>query len=99
MRSSNPPALATWLVEHLIPRGKNEALTGDLSEQFSQGRSEVWYWYQVLVAILVAFAKELRTVGAAAGFTGLWLGALLLFWKRLPIISAISSIFGWGIRL
>lgn len=53
MKSSQPPALATWLIEHLIPGSRNEALAGDLLEQFGQGRSALWYWRQVLVAILV----------------------------------------------
>jgi hypothetical protein len=43
-RSSRPPALAAWLVEHAIPGGKNEALAGDLLEGFGEGRSKAWYW-------------------------------------------------------
>lgn len=52
MRSSRPPALASWVVEHLIPR-KKDALVGDLLEQFSEGRSAAWYWHQAVVAVLL----------------------------------------------
>jgi hypothetical protein len=80
VRSSKPPALATWLVEHSKPGGKNEALAGDLLEQFSQGRSVTWYWRQVLVAILVAFLKEWRILAWAFVFTVGW-ADLLKFWN------------------
>lgn len=47
MKSSQPPALATWLLDHLVPGGMSDALAGDLLEQFGQQRS-AWYWRQVL---------------------------------------------------
>ena len=56
MRSSKPPELASWLIEHLIPGIRKDALVGDLLEEFSQGRSAAWYWYQALVAVLVNFS-------------------------------------------
>jgi hypothetical protein len=72
MKSSKPPALATWLVEHLIPGSRNEALAGDLLEQFGQGRSVAWYWRQVLVAILTGFLMEWRILVWAAIVTVCW---------------------------
>jgi hypothetical protein len=80
MKTSKPPALATWLLEHSKPGGKNEALAGDLLEQFSQGRSVTWYWRQVLVAILAAFLREWRTLVWAFVFTVGW-AYLLKFWN------------------
>jgi hypothetical protein len=59
MKSSQPPALARWLLEH-IRFNTDEALTGDLLEEFSQGRSAAWYWRQVLTAIVVGYGKEVR---------------------------------------
>jgi hypothetical protein len=72
MKSSKPPALATWLVEHLVPGNRNEALAGDLLEQFGQGRSVAWYWRQVLVAILTGFLMEWRILAWAAMVTVCW---------------------------
>jgi len=80
MKSSKPPALATWLVEHMNPGGRNEALAGDLLEQFSQGRSVTWYWRQVLVAIVAGFMKEWRILVWAGGATACW--ALPLYYGR-----------------
>jgi len=51
MKSSNPPRLAVWLLENYGPEVNQEALAGDLYENFSQGRSSGWYWRQVLSAI------------------------------------------------
>jgi hypothetical protein len=79
MKSSKPPGLATWLLEHSKPGGKNEALAGDLLEQFSQGRSVAWYWRQVLVAILAAFLKEWRGFVWGLFFPVGW-AYLLKFW-------------------
>jgi hypothetical protein len=91
VRSSKPPALATWLVEHAIPGEKNEALAGDLLEQFSQGRSTGWYWRQVLAAIAVGFSRELRILCVAASFT--------LFWVSVLAVSRQSLIHFSGGRL
>ena len=72
MKPAKPPALATWLVEHLNPGSCNEALIGDLLEQFSQGRSVTWYWRQVLFVILLGFLKEWRILLTAAMITSGW---------------------------
>jgi hypothetical protein len=37
-----------WLLERL---GLDAALTGDLLEECSRGRSRIWYWRQVSIAI------------------------------------------------
>jgi hypothetical protein len=60
MKSSVPPALATWLLEHIRFSNTDDALMGDLLEEFSHRRSPAWYWRQVLVAIVVGFGKEVR---------------------------------------
>jgi hypothetical protein len=63
MRSSEPPALATWWLEHLRFGARNDFLLGDLVEEYGQGRSRAWYWRQVLVALLVNFGRELCARG------------------------------------
>jgi preprotein translocase subunit SecY len=55
MRSTQPPRLATWLLTRV--GRKNEALVGDLVEEYQRGRSAAWYWRQALTAIL---AEPLR---------------------------------------
>jgi hypothetical protein len=58
MKSSDPPLVATWLLSHLTH--DNQCLSGDLLEQFRSGRTRVWYWRQVLLAILVGAWCDVR---------------------------------------
>ena len=55
MTEKQPPALATWLLTHAA-RG-NEALVGDLLEEYHRRGSAVWYWRQVLTTVVVGRAK------------------------------------------
>ena len=59
MNHREPPAPATWMLDNLRSRGTDEALSGDLLEAFRAGRSAGWYWYQVIVAIAIAWAGRL----------------------------------------
>jgi hypothetical protein len=82
MKRSKPPAVATWLLEHLTSRRTNDALAGDLLEEFTHGRSASWYWRQVLLAIRTSFLKELRSASFGLGFALLWSVGCALFWGR-----------------
>ena len=62
MSQRAPPAMATWLIERLGPVRHRESLTGDLIEQFRRGRSESWYWRQVVIAVLLARLHFIRSV-------------------------------------
>jgi hypothetical protein len=75
-----PPATATWMLKHLLFRDRNEALEGDLLEEFQRGRSTSWYWRQVLVAVL-DFSNVLRAGWATAlafVFAAVWVYGLSL---------------------
>jgi hypothetical protein len=93
----HPPSLATWLLEHLIRREDNEALAGDLSEEFAQGRSVTWYWYQVFVAILVALSKELRTRWVTFLFAIIVSG--VVSYRQIWHSFEFEGLFTWGIKL
>ena len=60
MRSRRAPATATWLLERLHCGSRNDSLTGDLMEEYEHGRSRIWYWKQVLIAIAVSFYTDIR---------------------------------------
>lgn len=60
MRSADPPRLANGLLRRLAAGPTRESLIGDLDEQFARGRTSSWYWRQVLSAILVTAATDLR---------------------------------------
>jgi len=74
-----PPVRATGLLLRLGPQ--DESFVGDLVEEYGSGRSRVWYWRQVLSAVLLS---SVRQVGAdpvralMAVVTG-WATLLLVF--------------------
>jgi hypothetical protein len=67
-----PPPTATWMLEHLVPGARNEALAGDLFEGFRRGRSRSWYRRQVVAAIAIGFSRELRNHASAMLFAAAW---------------------------
>jgi hypothetical protein len=72
MRPENPPAVATWILEHLTFGGKNDSLAGDLLEEFRRGRPASWYWRQVWVATARGIIKEVSNHWLAIVFAALW---------------------------
>jgi preprotein translocase subunit SecY len=81
MTEKQPPALATWLVKRAA-RG-NEALVGDLLEEFHRGRSSVWYWRQALTTVVVGRAKPPAIA--------LGVAALYMIGSYVPIPGANAS--------
>jgi hypothetical protein len=59
MMATHPPRLATWVLEHFVSGPRRESLVGDLLEQYPRRRSAVWYWRQVLAAIVGSVARDL----------------------------------------
>lgn len=58
MKPLQTPSGAAWLLNK-FGHG-NDALAGDLIEEYSRGRSAAWYWRQALIAIAVDFGKNVR---------------------------------------
>ena len=72
MRRREPPPTALWMLEHLIPAERNEALAGDLLEVFRAGRSTGWYWRQVCTACVVCWYEGMRARASLLIFALLW---------------------------
>lgn len=72
MRQTEPPPIATWLLRHCAPGPRNEALAGDLLEEFRSGRSATWYWRQTLTAIAAACLREVASRAGMLLFAALW---------------------------
>ncbi len=73
-----PPVMATWLLRHLVLGDRNEALEGDLLEEFQRRGSASWYWRQVLGAIL-GFSNLMRAgwiMVCTVVFAGVWVYGL-----------------------
>ncbi len=72
MRQSEPPSLATWMLDHAVPGGRDEGLAGDLLEEFRAGRSEGWYWRQTLSACVLGWLSNLNENRNLLVFAVLW---------------------------
>lgn len=79
-----PPRLAVWLLKHFGSGADNEALLGDLAEQYVEKRSPMWYWRQAIGAILVRGDRSRNNIMRHGFRIVLWASAGFL-------VSA-----GWG---
>jgi hypothetical protein len=75
-----PPKLAKWLLKRWSSPYQRDSLLGDLDELYLGGHSRVWYWRQVLTAVVLGRTSALRSgIGTNLGATLLRLvNALLL---------------------
>lgn len=87
MTSRPPPRLATWLLQRCL-RGRHvESLIGDLLELHQQGKTNGWYWRQVLTAISVNCVEALRASGRAVVL------ALIMGWAAILLWRELNSVF------
>jgi hypothetical protein len=99
MKFASPSKLAFWLLHHQVGGYRAESLVGDLTEEYSLGRSATWLWSQVLLAVARSHLRALRLFGPrflaaiAIGWGTLFLGITLLertwaiFQHRLGVVS------------
>ena len=97
---SRPPRLAVWFFRRLYPKRNREAITGDLFERFREGRSDSWFWRQVLVAIFFGVSSQLKL-----RLTEIWFavaGTALIWgfpWGHVFPLEAMTTSMNWGARL
>ena len=60
------------MLEHLTPADRDDALAGDLLEDFRSGRSNAWFWRQTLAACTVGWIRHLGERKMLVAFAGLW---------------------------
>jgi hypothetical protein len=88
---TQPPQLAVFLLRHLHPKDNREVLIGDLVESFREGRSERWFWGQVLVALTVGISRALPLLWPEISFA--FAGTLVIqleSWiMRMPLIERL----------
>jgi len=87
-----PPALALWILRCFGRRFRGDSLEGDLFEEYQQGRTRAWYWWQALVA--VALACRLASLPRIAGRAVLRL--LVEFAVILCLVSLASQSTTWA---
>ena len=88
MKRVGPPPLATWMLEHFTFGCRNEALAGNLYEEFRSGRSTSWYWRQVVGAIAIGLYRAAGNHSTVALFALLW-SMLAPAW--LLIVAAVEK--------
>lgn len=95
-------ALALWLLRRVAHR--NEPLAGDLLEQFREGRSVFWLWFQLLYGIAVGSFRQPPTP-AALNLNQLdpvvleWLVSRKLPPRRVNLSSPVEGVGGLGMML
>jgi hypothetical protein len=90
MSPTSPPRLAAWLLDRLTSGPKRESLIGDLAEQYRHDRSTGWYWRQVLTAILVGAASDVRVHQRLA------VRAVLITWVMvIPWAKSTLALYLW----
>ena len=102
MTDRHPPRLAVWLLKRQGAGRENEALLGDLIEEFEDGRSAGWFWRQTFEAFTVAsnrvmpgLAMQLLVLFVAWGVP-----AALFFelsWERVPLGALHVTDDAWPI--
>ncbi len=99
-----PPKLALALLNRFGP--DDEALAGDLAEEFAAGRSRLWFWKQTLLAVFDASfrgeheIRPLRLVEdeSPLGSIGARSAARPQRWKPVNITaSPIAGVGGLGL--
>jgi len=74
MSRFDPPRIPLWLLEHLTPPEREDALAGDLLEEFRNGRTNGWFWRQALGAWLAAWARYFVRRRSLLLFVLVWSG-------------------------
>jgi len=85
---SSVPSIARWLLEHFGSGPDNDAIMGDIAEQYAQGRSRIWYWQQVVTAIAISMIRECWNHKLLAS------QALVRGWLGLYLCSYLGRLFG-----
>lgn len=94
---SSSDVIIAWIFDRLL---LDVALAGDLREERAQGRSRIWYWRQVLIAICSGVWRPifqhkvlaLRALATGCAVNGVWLFLWTKFFHiGLPVRPDISS--------
>ena len=95
MARIEPPKLAEWLLENLIPAAeRDEAVAGDLEEHLRAGRSDAWYWRQAVTAVATGWAQYLSRRRAMLVFALLWSMLAPAWITVIDRAENSSSLFG-----
>jgi len=86
MKFAQPPQMATWLLKQFGCSPNNDAIIGDLAEQYHQGQTSYWYWKQTLIAIVRSLFREI------GGHKWLVFRAVTVGWLMLLIFEFVTHV-------
>lgn len=95
MTIHQPPGLATWILKRLGSTFVEDALVGDLLEDYQTRRSPFWYWRQVGTAIGVGACRDVwhhPPVALGASVTGLFVAAAPIWLLITTPAASLSSL-------
>jgi len=99
---SDPPLIATWMLEHWTLGPSNNALAGDLLEEFRSGRARrtrAWYWRQVIAAISINCSRQILNHRSVMLFAAVW-SVISPAWLVLTSKAEVNSpAFGVIVRM
>ena len=84
MTLRSAPRAATWLLEHFGGPAFGPII-GDLAEQYTEGRTRIWYWRQALGALAIRWLGITRRHGST--FTAALVAGSALNWALEQICS------------
>lgn len=94
------PVVATWLLSVTASSAWDDAVAGDLLEEYRERRSPTWYWRQVLTIIGIEVLKDLRNHWVLAlRALAVGVGSIILL-QRLHLASRLlhgtAAVIGVG---
>ena len=95
MRSSLPPKVANWLLERF---DADEALIGDLAEEYGRDHSRAWFWRQTVVAVIKKGAADVRShrlLAVRAVVIGWMIASLVGRTTKQFVIPLLQGSWSW----
>ena len=92
---SQPPRLAIWCLRHACPGRRNDPLTGDLIEQFRDGRTHGWFWRQVFIAVTISILREIWRHWPHFSYAIVGTALTWFFWDA-PALRRVPAWLHWN---
>lgn len=98
MNHRNPPRVASWLLTRLSDC--DEALAGDMIEEYRRGRSRLWYWRQTGIAVFRTTVADVRShpLLALRAFVLMVVCVLCFQYCLLPLFDFLARSLTWKLN-
>jgi hypothetical protein len=98
MTTIHPPRFGAHLLKLLVPAQDHDALLGDLCEEYHRGRSQAWYFAQILAAIVVGSWKDTRAHWVLAiRALAVGVASTALASRAVPFLAYVQVVLIYGL--